>query len=275
MGKLERRLIIAFAILAFTGCVSEGLSPLEAATVADRPKQIVLRVLDYCPAAGHSYSDFWTSNQSVRLERGHYYLDYDRDGLPNARDASADLGITPFFSDSNGDGYSDLLMSWGGFTAEAQKSLKLCAQIGQDTDGDGLTDCEEDNILHTDPKSFDTDGDGIPDEVEIRSGLNPKDPNDALGNIERIKLGLPMQQTLTDDDLALGYVYETFARADGCFDFKVSKIPIVDVSNGNLIRLWFFETDASQHRWLETQTIVVPRTVADGAEVTFEYGGSN
>ncbi len=262
-------------LLLLTGCnPSNELSPLDALTVTDAPKHISLLVHGYCPKAGQSYSDFWASNRSVRLEQGRYFLDYDRDGLPNIRDADPVLGLTPFNADSNGDGYSDLLMAWGGFTVEAQKSLKLCAQIGQDTDGDGLTDCEEDNILHTDPKNFDTDGDGIPDEVEIRAGLNPKDPGDALGNIERIKLNLPLSQTLSDADLALGYVYEVQAQADGCFDFKVSKIPIVDVSNGNLIKLWFFETDASENRWLETRSIVVPRTVPDGTEITYEYGGS-
>jgi hypothetical protein len=50
-----------------------------------------------------------------------------------------------------------------------------------DSDGDGLTDSEED-ILGTDPLNRDTDGDGFNDLLEHRlrtSGLDPVDPSDA------------------------------------------------------------------------------------------------
>ena len=43
---------------------------------------------------------------------------------------------------------------------------------GTDTDGDGLTDAEEDNY-GTDPRNPDTDGDGMPDGYEVKAGLDP------------------------------------------------------------------------------------------------------
>ncbi|MCU6361143.1 thrombospondin type 3 repeat-containing protein, partial [Enterobacter quasiroggenkampii] len=48
---------------------------------------------------------------------------------------------------------------------------------GVDTDGDGLTDKEEED-LGTDPKNPDTDGDGLTDKEEVDNGTDPLDPND-------------------------------------------------------------------------------------------------
>lgn len=52
-----------------------------------------------------------------------------------------------------------------------------------DSDGDGLTDWEEDQ-LGTDPQNPDTDGDGLPDGWEIAHGLDPLDGNDALNHFQ-------------------------------------------------------------------------------------------
>lgn len=46
-----------------------------------------------------------------------------------------------------------------------------------DSDGDGLTDVEEEE-LGTDPNNPDTDGDGVPDGLEDEIGTDPLDPND-------------------------------------------------------------------------------------------------
>lgn len=45
-----------------------------------------------------------------------------------------------------------------------------------DSDKDGLSDYEEENIYFTDPLNFDTDGDGISDGDEVMMGLNPNGP---------------------------------------------------------------------------------------------------
>lgn len=70
--------------------------------------------------------------------------------------------------DSDGDGLTD---------AEEQK---LGTDLSKaDTDGDGLVDGEEVNIYHTNPLKADTDGDGIADGLEVRQGTDPLNP--ALG----------------------------------------------------------------------------------------------
>jgi len=43
----------------------------------------------------------------------------------------------------------------------------------RDTDGDGLSDYDEEHILGTSPYLADTDGDGIPDNVELALGESP------------------------------------------------------------------------------------------------------
>ena len=45
--------------------------------------------------------------------------------------------------------------------------------IFKDTDGDGLSDLEEEEIYHTDIASPDTDGDGYPDGLEVVNDYNP------------------------------------------------------------------------------------------------------
>lgn len=47
-----------------------------------------------------------------------------------------------------------------------------------DTDGDGLSDGDEENVYGTNPLSTESDGDGINDDVEVLSlGLNPASPD--------------------------------------------------------------------------------------------------
>jgi hypothetical protein len=48
----------------------------------------------------------------------------------------------------------------------------------EDTDGDGLTDCEERLNYGTDTLKADTDGDGYSDAVEVQNGSNPKSASD-------------------------------------------------------------------------------------------------
>ena len=59
---------------------------------------------------------------------------------------------------------STLLVSCGGDADEGDEDV--------DTDGDGLTDAEEEE-LGTDPNNPDTDGDGFEDGAEVANGLDP------------------------------------------------------------------------------------------------------
>ncbi|TVZ09508.1 CHU domain-containing protein [Cellulophaga sp. RHA_52] len=64
--------------------------------------------------------------------------------------------------------------------------------ISVDTDGDGLTNNEE-NTLGTDPNNPDTDGDGTSDGQEVTDGTNPLDDCDSIG-------GTPLDTSDCDND---------------------------------------------------------------------------
>ncbi len=71
-----------------------------------------------------------------------------------------------------------------------------------DTDGDGLSD-EEEEVYGTDPNDSDTDGDGVEDKDEIEQGTNPNDSDtddDGLSDGEEVSLGTDPNDSDTDND---------------------------------------------------------------------------
>lgn len=130
--------------------------------------------------------------------------DSDGDGIPDFEESmapsAADLHASSMFSaDTDGDGISDLVEYSLGMASNDPAPLTIydrppvdatlaqdgmLVQLGKilpsdlDTDGDGLTDAEED-FIGTDHLVVDTDRDGLSDYVELRFGLNPNDPTDA------------------------------------------------------------------------------------------------
>lgn len=91
-------------------------------------------------------------------------VDLDADGLSAAQEQEA--GTNPDNPDSDGDGLTD------GDEFNVLKTAPLVA----DSDGDGLTDGDEVKVWRTDPLKSDTDGDGFPDGTEVRNGYDPKGP---------------------------------------------------------------------------------------------------
>ena len=49
-------------------------------------------------------------------------------------------------------------------------------KLFRDTDKDGISDYDEENVYKTDPENFDTDGDKRSDGLEVQGGFNPREP---------------------------------------------------------------------------------------------------
>jgi hypothetical protein len=107
-------------------------------------------------------------------------IDSDGDGISD--DDEFKLGSNRLKKYSDDDGYSDLFklrhpelgfqIGVSSLARCMQNSPKCPGHLPCDTDGDGLTDCEEFE-LGTDPELVDTDADGIPDGIEFKLGLDP------------------------------------------------------------------------------------------------------
>ncbi|MFW5966599.1 MAG: hypothetical protein ACOCV2_03725 [Persicimonas sp.] len=72
----------------------------------------------------------------------------------------------------------------------------------QDSDGDGLYDCEEEQLC-TDPHKADTDEDGLSDRQEFNARTDPCDPDsdgDGVEDGKEVELGLDPNKTETFDD---------------------------------------------------------------------------
>lgn len=64
-----------------------------------------------------------------------------------------------------------------------RRYYRLEAQPVADSDGDGLSDFEEQALYHTNPAAPDSDGDGVPDLEEVRRRTEPNDSFDSRGPV--------------------------------------------------------------------------------------------
>jgi uncharacterized protein YegL len=101
-------------------------------------------------------------------------VDTDGDGLDDELEAL--IGTSPLLIDTDGDGFSDFLeyqLRNSGLDPLYPDDAD-CAGPGDrnDTDGDGLLNCEE-RFIGTSLQLADSDGDGYPDDVEYHNGTNP------------------------------------------------------------------------------------------------------
>ncbi|MCK5796809.1 MAG: hypothetical protein KAI47_06495, partial [Deltaproteobacteria bacterium] len=135
--------------------------------------------------------NFIVSNRNGRPANGSTTVDSDGDGIDDRLERTA--GMDPSRLDTDGDGFSDTLeyffrtSGWDALDpADADCSLVINDRNHDgkpdDTDGDGLFDCEE-RFLGTNRNRFDSDADGIPDGVEVRFGTNPV-ANDLLSDLD-------------------------------------------------------------------------------------------
>lgn len=266
-------------VLLYNNCSNPRLLPKD---ILNKPMIFSVKVVDYCPEDGFQFKEIFALNKSTKLQRQNIYLDSDRDGLTDQYELDPQMrawfGISASRIDTNGDGYSDLAMTSLGMAETSQLSLRLCADPYQDTDQDSLSDCDE-ALIGTNSLDPDTDKDGIPDGLELRFGLNPKDnidgsrdmDLDGLFALEEVKRGTQVDETNNwiDNELSLQYgvAMTTVGQRTDCYEVTVSNIPNVNVSNGNLVTLYALESKIVQGQGdvqrLRSVTLIVPHNIED------------
>jgi len=117
-------------------------------------------------------------------------------------------------------------------SAENLKNI-LKSNQDKDTDGDGITDWQEENTYYTSKYLADSDGDGINDKEEISAGSNPLDsastpsnvgsynPNDTAS--QPINLSVPKSEQNTDN-LTPDQIREILITQGGMSKDEVDKI---------------------------------------------------
>lgn len=154
------------------------------------------------------------ANLNVRPGPDGPLIDSDADGLTD--DEERAQGTSPTNPDTDGDGVSDRVEVFGGFDPLMPEIPKPCTNIpiGQDTDLDGLTDCDE-ALLGTEPSLIDSDGDGMPDRLEVflqtdylARDAEADSDGDGVSNGDEILLHADPRSTDTKAHLSSGYRYE-------------------------------------------------------------------
>lgn len=271
-------LILGLSLIS--GCKDESLVRLEDNQLVIETYTLNVTIQNYCAREGFYFLDIYALNFSYEIRDGALAPDFDRDGLPNTEDKDPDLGLSMHYPDSNGDGYSDLLIALAGFDRESQARLPDCIDLVVDTDLDGLTDCEENNITHSDPQNWDSDNDTIPDYLEIRFGMNPLDAadrelnpsGDGISNIVKIKTQLPIHEVTSDATSRYRIAYNSEPLSPDCQNIRITNIPLADVSNGNIIKIFIFEKDAQAKGSMRTMTYVRSKVLGTSTQdLVIEY----
>ena len=237
---------------------------------------VALLIKDYCPSAKNIFVDIFTSNLSAIWHEPGYENDTDRDGLSDKieleENVIRDFNISATASDTNNDGYSDFVVVKGGYRAFAQSTFPTCVLPNQDTDRDGVSDCTE-RFIRIDPEYPDSDYDNIIDLLELRMGTNPLDQNDAFQdmdddgatNYDEIRNNTPLDVSNDDYINTYSYQYTIETVADktygACYNIRIQNIPLVDVTNGNLIRVFVLEKDAKERMHAHSVTLVVSASI--------------
>jgi len=137
-------------------------------------EQFDFQSIKYATAAGWpQLKILLASNTNLRPTVTGGALDSDGDGLDDAQEAQ--LGTNPGKLDTDQDGYSDGVEQL--LHKNPLDSTDADCATRQDSDGDGLLDCEE-RLAGTHALLMDTDADGYPDRMELLGGTSPTQADD-------------------------------------------------------------------------------------------------
>ncbi|MES2770100.1 MAG: hypothetical protein V4596_13225 [Bdellovibrionota bacterium] len=279
---MKNKLIYTFLALLFL-VLNSACSEIKLQSPEPAVKNVRIKVASYCPEDGRSLVNVFSLNLSSQTAADRILLDTDRDGLADTFEQTVSIrdeyNLSYISADANGDGYTDLFSYQIGYDVENQQALAVCDEPDLDTDRDLLKDCEE-AIVGTDFRDPDTDKDGIPDGIEFRYNLNALDvldsgldhDGDGMNNLEEV---MANSLIFTDHRTQIlkhkvNYSVQAFLNEENkqCYEVLVSDIPLVDVSNGNKIQLYFLETENVQGQeqvsYLRDVTVISSRGFSSG-----------
>jgi hypothetical protein len=237
-----------------------------------------------------AYFPILVSNLNARMTLNGYLVDSDADGLPDKEEL--ELGTDPTLVDTDGDGCGDLIevkyAGWDPLTPGWETSPVHCdckeEERTSDSDGDGLTDCEEKWFsLDRDRPDSDIDFEGNPtpdhmlDRLEVmwflgRTKWDANEDYDVDGVSNLAELATHMDPNVNDNEFRekLAYRYDYVNQQAGnpnCYDFRVSNVRVVKTlaaegraEGDNLIMLYFIEAP-QDNPYLESIVRVLNVTV--------------
>jgi hypothetical protein len=294
--------LLLLALLS--GCVFQKdmkrtLVDLEKGDMAEKPVLITIKMSKYRPEPGHQFKDIYVSNFSVNVRRGKQEESSSRDGMSDdlKAKASADYGLAAGSPHSANPLFSDLMLFLSGIKFP-QQSFLYCPNALVNSQSDdmirymddrmnppqltalGLRDCEK-SYLGLKPDLFDYDRDSIPDYLELRCGLNPRNPNDAglsptgdgVTHLEKCKRHIPLDESADSEaNKMYAYQYDLKNQTDGTKIIKISNIPVLKNNGQNLIAFYIIEGDqATSRTYLYTAySLITPKPDYTG-EYEFDY----
>lgn len=271
-------------LLSFQNCAEVNLTPEPQPA-----KSIDLKVESYCPSPGYSFSEVYAVNLSTYLDNDNIISDTDRDGLSDQYEKDSlnrnTYNISESNDDTSGNGYSDLVMVSLGYSNNSQQSLDYCNSPYQDSDRDLLDDCTE-ALIGTEINSPDSDKDGLPDGLEFRYGLNPRDSEDSktdldqdgLNSLLEVKMNTPIRNTNSAKASLQSTKYNvsqyTNQNGQNCYSIDINNITIADVNNGNQVKILFLETtiipEQGEVSKIRDISAIISKNIIDRAHIVFK-----
>ncbi len=297
-------------VISAQGCTKQGktLTALQQQQIASQPQTVAITIQGYTPPSGRVFQNVFVNNFSVKASQGQLTYMTARDGLVDSIKQS--LALTYSFSTTGPNSalpyFSDLMLYLSGITSTSQ-NLLYCSNgsgggvdqtksssndafsyidsrlTGSPTEFLGLRDCEK-LYIGLNPNLFDYDGDGIPDYLELRCGLNPKNPGDSnlsiagdgVTNLQKCQEGIPIDENANSQPNKLfASQYKITVQADGSRTFAVSNIPVMNGGQDNFLAYYITELDpTTQTSYLYTAYSIL-KAGAAGQSFKIQFWGND